>query len=149
MSLSAREQQALDSIKERLADSDPDLAAQLAEFARLAEGEDLPDREKIRTSSRQAHRRLRHAGRRFSWRRGWRRMGLRRAAVLLSLLATGVLIATLLALNASGNHGACTEPAAPVCTHPAPVHSSGPASHDTTIDQAPQQQTARITQAGP
>jgi hypothetical protein len=149
MSLSAWEQEALDSIKDSLAASDPDLAAQLAAFTRLAAGEDLPDREKIRAGSRQALRRLRRVRRRFSWRRVWQRLGLQRAGALLVLLATGALIAVLLALNASGNHDTCTEPAAFVCVHPAPVRSSGPASHNTTIDQAPQQQTAHITQAGP
>ena len=47
MSLSAWEQDALDSIKNGLADSDPALAARLAMFTRLASAEDMPVREKI------------------------------------------------------------------------------------------------------
>lgn len=51
MSLSAREQQALDSITDRLAGSDPELAALLTGFTRLASGEEMPPREKIRAGS--------------------------------------------------------------------------------------------------
>ena len=47
MSLSAREQQALDSIGDELAGADPKLASLLATFARLASGEEMPVREKI------------------------------------------------------------------------------------------------------
>ena len=47
MSLSAWEQDALDSIKDRLASSDPALVARLTIFARLASGEEMPAREKI------------------------------------------------------------------------------------------------------
>ena len=47
MSLSAWEQDALNSIKNGLADSDPALAARLAMFTRLASAEDMPVREKI------------------------------------------------------------------------------------------------------
>ena len=42
MSLSAWEQQALDSIKDGLAGTDPKLAALLATFDRLASGEEMP-----------------------------------------------------------------------------------------------------------
>ena len=49
MSLSAREQQALDSIKSGLAGSDPELAALLSAFTRLASGEEMPDRERSGT----------------------------------------------------------------------------------------------------
>ena len=54
MSLSAREQQALDSITGRLADSDPELAALLTGFTRLASGEEMPQRERIRAGPRRA-----------------------------------------------------------------------------------------------
>ena len=47
MSLSAREQQALDCIEDELAGSDPKLAWLLATFARHASGEEMPVREKI------------------------------------------------------------------------------------------------------
>ena len=48
MGLSSWEQDALDSIKDRLASSDPTLVARLNIFARLASGEEMPAREKIR-----------------------------------------------------------------------------------------------------
>jgi hypothetical protein len=41
MSLSASEQQALDSIEATLTSSEPELASQLAIFARLASGEEV------------------------------------------------------------------------------------------------------------
>jgi len=47
MSLSAREQHALDSIETALTGSDPDLAVLLATFGRLTSGEEMPGREKI------------------------------------------------------------------------------------------------------
>ena len=59
MSLSAWEQDALDSIKHGLADSDPELVAQLAMFTRLASGEDMPVREKIQAVKRRVARRRR------------------------------------------------------------------------------------------
>ena len=59
MSLSAWEQQVLDSIKDRLASSDPTLVARLTIFARLASGEEMPAREKIQARSREAVRRSR------------------------------------------------------------------------------------------
>ena len=54
MSLSAWEQQALDSIKNGLASSDPTLVARLSMFARLASDEEMPPREKIQVGSRRA-----------------------------------------------------------------------------------------------
>jgi Protein of unknown function (DUF3040) len=54
MSLSAREQQELASIEDRLASSDPKLASLLAMFGRLASGEDMPMRDKVRMLGRRA-----------------------------------------------------------------------------------------------
>ena len=48
MSLSASEQQALDSIEATLTSVDPKLASLLAIFARLASGEEMPVRERVR-----------------------------------------------------------------------------------------------------
>ena len=56
MSLSAWEQQALDSIKNRLAGSDPELAAMLATFTQLTTGEEMPVAEEITAGSQQANR---------------------------------------------------------------------------------------------
>ena len=61
MSLSASEQQALESIEATLTSSDPKLASMLAIFARLAPGEEMPVRERVRI-----HRRLQVT-------RGWQR----------------------------------------------------------------------------
>ena len=61
MSLSASEQQALDSIEATLTSSDPKLASLLAIFARLASGKEMPVRERVRI-----HRRLQVT-------RGWQR----------------------------------------------------------------------------
>jgi hypothetical protein len=119
MSLSAWEQQALDSIKDALSGSDPELAALLSAFTRLASGEQMPDSEKIRADSRRALRRLRRAWWRPNVRRVCRRLGLQRAALLLWLLSTAAMIAVALVLSAGGGHGPCTETAAVVCVDPA------------------------------
>jgi hypothetical protein len=52
VSLSAREQQALNSIRDGLAGSDPDLATLLATFTEQASGEEMPVRENIRVTPR-------------------------------------------------------------------------------------------------
>jgi hypothetical protein len=148
MSLSAWEQQALDSINNGLAGSDPELAALLSAFARLASGEDMPDREKIRAGPRRALRRLRRARWRSSVRRTCQRLGIQRAALLLWLLATAAMIAVALALNA-GDHAACMESLATVCAGPAPRHSPGSSSDNRTTGQAPQQLAVATQQAGP
>ena len=49
MSLSTWEQQALDSIKDGLAGSDPELTALLTTFTQLAAGEEMPPRVTLRT----------------------------------------------------------------------------------------------------
>ena len=149
MSLSAWEQQALDSIKDGLAGSDPELAALLSAFIRLASGEDMPDREKIRAGSRRALRRLRHARWRSNLRRVCQRLGFQRAALLLWLLTTAAVIAVALALNVGDGHATCTETAAIICIDPAPQHSPRSPSHNTATDQAPQQPAVRTQQASP
>jgi hypothetical protein len=53
MGINERERQALRSIEDRLAGSDPPLASMLAKFARLTSGEEMPAWEKIRARSRQ------------------------------------------------------------------------------------------------
>jgi hypothetical protein len=149
MSLSAWEQQALDSIKDGLAGSDPELAVLLSAFTQLASGGDMPDGEKARAGSRRALRRLRRARWRSTVRRVCQRLGLQQAALLLWLLTTAAAIAVALALSAGGNHGTCAETAAMICTGPAPGHSAGSPSHNTTAGQAPQQPAVRTQQANP
>ena len=52
VSLSAREQQALNSIRDGLTGSDPDLATLLATFTEQASAEEMPVRETIRVTPR-------------------------------------------------------------------------------------------------
>lgn len=122
MSLSAWERQALNSIKDGLAGSDPELAALLSTFTRLASGEEMPAREKIPASSRRALRRIRRARPRRGIHRTGRRLSFQRVALLLWLLTTAALIAIALALSA-GDHGATrTATVAGVCPGSGPEH---------------------------
>lgn len=88
MSISAREQQALNSIKDGLAGSDPELATLLATFAEQASGEEMPARENIRMTPR------------------WRIL---RYVLVLWLLITVWLIAVALALSPGSGHVLCAE----------------------------------------
>jgi hypothetical protein len=148
MSFSAWEQQALDSIKNELAGSDPELAALVSAFNRLASDEEMPNREKIQAGSRRAFRRLRRARWRSSLRSVCRRLGLQRAVMLLWLLTTAALIAVALALNA-GDHGTCAETVPIACIAPSPEHSPGSSWQNTTTGQVSQQRISGIPQAGP
>jgi len=147
MGLSAWEQQALDSIKSRIAGSDPELAALLSGFSRLASSEEMPDREKVRVGSR----RLRRTGQRSSLRRACQRLGFPRAALLaLWMLTTAALIAVVVVLAVGSDHGStCTETIAMACADTAPGHIPGPSSPSATVSQAPQRPAASILQAGP
>jgi hypothetical protein len=98
MSLSAWEQDALDSIKTGLADSDPALVAQLTMFARLASGEDMPVREKLQAVKRQVARRRR---------RMYQRLGMSRAMVLVWLVTTLTLIVAALASSRGEGPRSC------------------------------------------
>jgi len=113
MSLSAWEQNALDSIKNGLADSDPALVARLAMFTRLASGEAMPVREKVHVGSKQMTRRpaRRPPARRAGARRTGRvsqRLGLQWTMLLVWLVTTTALIAAALASSRVGGHFNCT-----------------------------------------
>jgi hypothetical protein len=135
MSLSAWEWQALNSIRDQLADSDPQLTALLISFTELASGESMPARERVRPSSRRAV--VRSYRRRYQG----RAMALRmyqyltsRWALLLWLLVTAVLISVAVALSRSGSgHVACTGYWSAVCAHPAPASGSPAASHGAIV----------------
>jgi len=114
MSLSAWEQQALDSIRDGLAGSDPALVARLALFTRLASDEDMPAREKIQAGPGRAARRPRRRPRRT--RRGHQRSGLQRAVLLLWLLTTVTMIAVAVFYDRVGSHGPCTGSWVTLCT---------------------------------
>ncbi|HUK71806.1 MAG TPA: hypothetical protein VLW50_24075 [Streptosporangiaceae bacterium] len=139
MSLSEWEQQDLDSIKDRLAGSDPGLTALLATFTRLASGEDMPVREKIPPATRRSRRKRRHPRRgTMSWhtRRVHQQLGFQAIAMLLWLLITVTLIASALLLGRGGSQTACTVPWAAVCAGSSPAPSPGAAT-DKTASLAP------------
>ena len=129
MSLSAREQQALDCIEDELAGSDPKLAWLLATFARHASGEESPVREKIPNLA------LRRGNGRRPARRLFPRLGLQQTMLLLWLTVTIALIAVALVLNRDSRNGLCLESWAVACTQQAPVHSPRPAAHKTSVGQ--------------
>jgi hypothetical protein len=128
MSLSAREKHALDSIESCLVSSDPYLASMLNTFTRLAAGEDMPAREKIRPGCRPGPQSRRTGDRP---RRLVRRLGRPQAAVLVWLIISVVLLATALALDRGGRgggRGACAASFAAACGRPAQTHRTGPSA---------------------
>jgi hypothetical protein len=114
MSLSTREQEALDSIKDDLASCEPALIARMTIFTRLASGEEMPAREQIHVGSRRAVRRSRPGPR--PTRRAYQRLGLQQAMLLLWLVPTIALIAIGMASNRGGSQGTCTRSWATFCT---------------------------------
>lgn len=130
MSLSAWEQQALDSINNRLAGSDPELAAMLATFTQLTTGEEMPVAEEIAAGSRQANRRSVH--------RFYQRLDLQWAALSLWLLITIALISIALALTSGPTRGTCTGSWAATCISPVPAHSLPPVSRKTAASHTAQ-----------
>ena len=108
MSLSAWEQNALDSIKNGLADSDPALVARLAMFTRLASAEDMPVREKIQAVKRGVARRRR---------RLYQRLGMSRAMLLVWLVTTLTLISAAVASSRASGPGTCTGSWGSLCGH--------------------------------
>jgi Protein of unknown function (DUF3040) len=114
MSLSTREQRILDSIKDGLVGSDPELASLLVTFDRLASGEAMPRREKVRPGRRPRPRRLRH------------RLTLSQAALLVWLMVTALLIGIALILTHTDGPDTCAAPLAAVCPAPTQAHSQSP-----------------------
>jgi hypothetical protein len=123
MSLSASERQALDSIRDGLAGSDPELAALLVMFSQLASGEAMPACETVRPGSRPPARRSRRITPRLS---------LQQSALLLWLVVTIALIAVGVMLSHVGSQGSqgsrCTSPLIAACSVPTPAHSPSAAS---------------------
>ena len=142
MSLSAREQQALESIKEGLARSDPRLVAMLATFTRLVSGEQMPVREKIRAGPRRAAGRRRHPRSKSRRHAGLmhQRPGFQRAMLLVYLLITAALVVTGVLLSRSGGHIECPSVLAVPCASPTPARSSRPAAHKRTGPKGPASQ---------
>ena len=108
MSLNEPQRQALGSIEDGLAGSDPRLAFMLNIFSRLAAGEEMPVREKIRvqrgrTAAHRPRRARRHPRRDAALRQPRRlypRLGLQQAMLLLWVVITAGMLAVALVLNA-------------------------------------------------
>jgi len=109
MSLSAWEQQSLDTIKDRLTGSDPELAALLITFTQLTAGEAMSVRATLRARSRRAIQRSRRRAYRGRDQVGqaYLRMG-SRYAVLAWLLVTMVMIGVAVALSHGDGPSACS-----------------------------------------
>ena len=109
MGLNPWEQHALDSIKDRLTGSDPELAALMGTFTRLTSGEEMPDREPVQLRKRRPpHRGKRqpHQGKLSGHAyRVYHRLGFHRVALLLWLVITIALITTAMALDRSSQDG--------------------------------------------
>ena len=126
MSPDSWEKRALDSIRDRLAHSDPELTRLLTAFTKLASGEKMPVREKLRALSLRAihrSRRKRGRSRRGPARRFALRLGAERVALLLWLVITIGLITTAVSLSRSGSQSACIERWPGICAEAAPAHS--------------------------
>ena len=116
MSLSTSEQRALDSIKDGLASSDPQLIALLTTFTRMASSEEMPAREEIRQTMCPPAR------------PAYQRLGLQRAVLSLWLLIAVVLIPVALILSHGGSQETCTGSLVTSCPNSTHAPSSRPAS---------------------
>lgn len=109
MSLSAWEQQSLDTIKDRLTGSDPELAALLITFTQLTADEAMPVRATLRARSRRAIQRSRRRAHRGRDQVGRAYLRLRsRYAVLAWLVVTMVMIGVAVTLNQRDGQSACS-----------------------------------------
>jgi hypothetical protein len=130
MSLTEPETQALSSIADGLAGSDPRLASMLTIFSRLAAGEDMPTRQKTRVRRgrpaarpRRARRHPRRGRARPQARRPYARLGGQQAMLLLWAVISAALLTAALVLNTSG-HTTCARPMGTACTSPSiPRHA--------------------------
>jgi len=131
MSLTERESQALGSIADGLAGSDPPLASMLNIFSRLAAGEEMPAREKIRirrgwppARPRRARRRPRRGTARSQARPLYARLGRQQTPLLLWAGISAALVAVALVLNTSGPKP-CIRSMGTVCPSPSiPQHAA-------------------------
>ena len=122
MSFSAWEQQALDSIKDGLAGSDPQLAGLLTTFTRLASGEEMPVQEDILAGSRRKphhRRRLVGASRHLRPMPGYVGLQWVIPALLFVIVGTVITVACVLS-HSDGGQGTCTGSWAVVCSHSLP-----------------------------
>jgi hypothetical protein len=124
MSLTELETQALGSIADGLAGSDPRLASMLTIFSRLAAGEDMPARQKTRV------RRRRPAARRPRRARRHPRLGWPQAMLVLgAAVISAALLTAALALTASGPT-TCARSMGTACPSPSITHMPARANAD-------------------
>jgi hypothetical protein len=130
VSLSAHDRRALDLIQEDLAAADPALAAMLSAFNRLADGEEMPGRERIREHGR------RETGRSFratlAARPGtcWRDAGTQRWVILTWLAVTLLLLTLALVASHAGSAASCASRATGPCGYHAPARQQGRPAHE-------------------
>ena len=125
MSLSADEQQVLKIIEDWLAASDPGLANRFQIFSRLASGESMPLRERIRPGYRPgASSRAVPPSRAWDRPRKW----VRRNVVFLLFSVLGAVVAVLLAVGQSGGRQTCVAAWAMTCAKPVSDHGTQEAS---------------------
>ena len=125
MSFTDLERQALGSIADGLAGSDPRLASMLTIFSRLAAGEDMPVRQKTRVrrgraAARRPRRARRHPRRgtaRPQPRRRHPRLGWPQARLVVAAVICAALLTAALILNASGPK-TCARPMGTACPSP-------------------------------
>lgn len=131
MTLSPWEERALASISGQLAETDPELAALLDTFGRLAEGEQMPPRAAVRGRPQRRAGRPRHASRHSRdsiARRSLRRLKAGHIALLLWVVISLVLIAVAVALSREGSRASCTDALPLYCASTVPSHGSSPAA---------------------
>jgi hypothetical protein len=121
MSLSTWEQQALDSIKDGLAGSDPELVALLTTFSQLAADEEMPARVTLRARSRRAVQSSRQ--RRGRTGQAYQRLCLRYAVVVWFLM-TATIIGAAVALSRGDVHSACPRSWWAACASQVPSSSA-------------------------
>jgi hypothetical protein len=130
MGLSARERQALASIEDGLAGSDPDLVARLDSLSRLVADEETPAPPKQPTGW--LHAVVSSLARWLSGSRGGRRTRARSrrgSAILAIWLAIScAMIATAVTLSHVANSGACAAMLALHCDSPAPAGPPQPSA---------------------
>ena len=132
MSLHEPHRQALGSIEDGLAGSDPSLASMLSIFSRLAAGEEMPADEKIRirrgrSAAHRPRRARRHARRGTVFlraRRLYTGLGRQRAMLVLWAVIFAALLTAVLAVTASGPN-TCARPMGTACPSPSiPQHAA-------------------------
>lgn len=156
MSLSAWEQQALDSIRDVLAGTDPELATLLATFSELATGEEMPAAERIMPGPHLAawlalrRRRRPSRGRMYRRRRQLGQVLTARWAVPVLWLAISIsLISMAVALSGGPSQGPCPQSWSTACITSVPSHTSQSVTHSTMTGQGrPDGEPVRSDPAG-